>query len=458
MKSPVGTPLSLMVSVCTLFALLLVGGCKSEEKGRTASLPPPLVGVMTVEERNVPVSFTYAGQTEGSRAVEVRAQVSGILMRRAYDEGQYVKQGQLLFEIEPDTYRAALRQANGVMEQAQAKFTQARQNLNRVLPLYKKNAVSQKDRDDAQAAYDSAKADLDSAKAAVSEAEIKLSHAYVTAPVAGFASREYRTVGNLITAGSQDGSLLTVVNQNDPIYANFAIPSPQFMRLRALQEQGRLKSDGTVAEITLADGTVYQTKGVITFIDKQVNTNTSVVAARAEFVNPDLFVLPGQFVRVTLSGMELVNAILIPQQAVIQTQKGSMVVVIGEGDKAEMRPVDLGDNYGDSFLLNKGVKAGERIVVEGGNKAVPGQPCGFSKPPFRTRSCRISPSAQAPIPARPNRGALWKTNKPRRRNRLPKSRKAFSSAVRSFPRLSRSSLRWWARSPFQCCPLNSIPT
>lgn len=222
MKSPVGTPLSLMVSVCTLFALLLVGGCKSEEKGRTASLPPPLVGVMTVEERNVPVSFTYAGQTEGSRAVEVRAQVSGILMRRAYDEGQYVKQGQLLFEIEPDTYRAALRQANGVMEQAQAKFTQARQNLNRVLPLYKKNAVSQKDRDDAQAAYDSAKADLDSAKAAVSEAEIKLSHAYVTAPVAGFASREYRTVGNLITAGSQDGSLLTVVNQNDPIYANFA--------------------------------------------------------------------------------------------------------------------------------------------------------------------------------------------------------------------------------------------
>ena len=128
------------------------------------------------------------------------------------------------------------------------------------------------------------------------------------------------------------------------------------MRLRALQEQGRLKSDGTVAEITLADGTVYQTKGVITFIDKQVNTNTSVVAARAEFVNPDLFVLPGQFVRVTLSGMELVNAILIPQQAVIQTQKGSMVVVIGEGDKAES------------------ARAGERIVVEGGNKAVPGQP------------------------------------------------------------------------------------
>ena len=373
MKPLSGTPFSLLLSACALFGLMLVGGCSSEKKEQ-AALPPPLVGVMTVEAKDVPISFTYVGQTEGSRAVEVRAQVSGILLRRAYEEGQYVKQGQLLFEIEPDTYRAALRQAKGVMEQAQAKFTQARQNLNRVLPLYAKNAVSQKDRDDAQAAYNSAKADLDSAKAAVNEAEIKLGYAYVTSPVSGFASREYRTVGNLITAGSQDGSLLTVVNQNDPMYANFAIPSPQFMRLRALDAQGRLKTRNATAELTLADGTVYERKGKVTFVDKQVSANTSVVASRAEFPNPDLFVLPGQFVRVTLSGMELVNAVLIPQQAVIQTQQGSMVVVIGEGDKAEMRAVDLGDNYGDSFLLNKGLEPGERIVTEGSNKAVPGQP------------------------------------------------------------------------------------
>ena len=372
MKVGTVAPFSWLMSVCAL-CVLLAGGCTSEEKAQTA-LPPPLVGVMTVEAKDVPISYTYVGQTEGSRAVEVRAQVSGILMRRAYDEGQYVKQGQLLFEIEPDTYKAALRQAKGVMEQVQAKFTQARQNLNRVLPLYAKNAVSQKDREDAQAAFNSAKADLDSAKASVNEAEIKLGYAYVTAPVSGFASQEYRTVGNLITAGSQDGSLLTVVNQNDPIYANFSIPSPQFMRLRALDEQGRLKSENVTAELALADGTVYDRKGKVTFIDKQVNVNTSVVASRAEFANPKLFVLPGQFVRVTLSGMVLVGAVLIPQQAVIQTQQGSMVVVIGKDDKAEMRAVDLGDNYGDSFLLNKGLEPGERIVVEGSNKAVPGQP------------------------------------------------------------------------------------
>lgn len=381
-----------LLYACGVAAFLLASGCDADKKRQAADLPPPLVGVMDVQARDVPISLTYVGQTEGSRAVEVRAQVSGILMKRAYKEGQYVKQGELLFEIEPDTYRAAVQQAKGVMAQAQAKFTQARQDLNRVRPLYARNAVSQKDRDDAQAAFNSARADLDAAKAALNEAEIKLGYAYVTAPVSGYASQEYRTVGNLITAGSQDGSLLTMVNQVDPIYANFSVPSPQFMRLRALAAQKRLAEEGITAQISLADGTVYEKKGTITFIDKQVNPGTSVVASRAEFENPDLFVLPGQFVRVTISGLVLKNAILVPQQAVIQTQKGSMVVVVGKDDKAEMRPVDLGDNYGDSFLLNKGLEPGERIVIEGGNKAVPGQP-------VRVQEARIPQSA--PIPDQP---------------------------------------------------------
>lgn len=400
MKYPYGTPLSLITNLGVLFVLFFLGGCDDEKGERAASLPPPLVSVMTIEARDVPISFTYVGQTEGSRAVEVRAQVSGILMKRAYKEGQYVKQGQLLFEIEPDTYKAAVQQAKGGMEQAQAKFTQARQDLNRVKPLYAKNAVSQKDRDDAQAAFNSAKADLDAAKAALNEAEIKLGYAYVTAPVSGYASQEYRTVGNLITAGSQDGSLLTVVNQVNPIYANFSVSSPQFMRLRALAHEGRLVDDGMTAKISLADGTAYDKTGSITFVDKQVNPGTSVVASRAEFDNPDLFVLPGQFVRVSVSGMILKNAVLVPQQAIIQTQKGSMVVVVGKDDKAEMRAVDLGDNYGDSFLLNKGLEPGERIVIEGGNKAVPGQPVrvqeGKAPQPAPLPDQPASPESSAP--------------------------------------------------------------
>ncbi len=353
--------------------LALVGGCSSEEKPRKAALPAPLVRVMTVEAKDTPVADTFVGQTEGSRAVEVRAQVSGILKQRVYEEGQYVEEGQLLFEIEPDTYQASLEQARGVLGQAEARFTQARQNLNRILPLYARNAVSQQDRDDARSSYNSALADLESAKAAVREAEITLERTRVVSPVSGFAGKEYLTAGNLIAPGGGNGSLLTVVNRTDPIYVNFSIPSPQIMRLRALQAEGKIRSDQVSTEIRLADGTTYPRKGTLSFIDKQVNPQTSVVAARATFANPDLFVMPGQFVRVTVSGMTLVNAMLIPQQAVIQTQEGSRVVVVGTDNRAEMRPVELGDNYGEYFLVNSGLVPGERIIIEGSNKAVPGQ-------------------------------------------------------------------------------------
>lgn len=360
------------------FVALLAAGCSSD-KGTQQSMPAPLVGVITVQAEDTPITTTYVGQTEGSRAVEVRAQVSGILTRRAYDEGQYVEQGQLLFTIEPDTYKAALAQAEGVQAQAQAKYVQAKQDLDRIRPLYAKNAVSQRDRDQAEATYNAAKADLESAKAAVDDAKIKLSYAYVVAPVSGFTSKEYRSVGNLIVAGGGDESRLTVVNQINPIYANFSIPSPQYMHMRVLQSQGRLRFDKQEALLELADGSQYKTPGTINFVDKQVNPGTSVVASRAQFDNPDHLVLPGQFVRVTITGAVLVNAILIPQQAVLQTQKGSMVVVVGENDVAEMRPVRLGDVYGDRFLVEEGLKAGERIVTEGGNKAMPGQPVRIAK-------------------------------------------------------------------------------
>lgn len=208
---------------------------------------------------------------KGRVPVEVRAQVSGILKRRNYEEGSHVEEGQLLFEIEPDSYQAALERARGALGQAQARFTQARQNLNRILPLYARNAVSQQDRDDARSAYSSALADLESARAVVREAEITLGYTRVVSPVSGFAGKEYRTVGNLVAAGGGGESLLTVVNRTDPIYANFSISSPRIMQLRALQAQGRIRSDGITAEIRLADGTVYPRKGKVTFIDRQVD-------------------------------------------------------------------------------------------------------------------------------------------------------------------------------------------
>lgn len=374
-----------------LFAVLTLSGCKNDAP-TAAAMPAPLVGVMTVTAGEVPVEASYVGQTEGSRAVELRAQVSGILVRRNYDEGSYVQKGQILFEIDPDTYKAALEQAQGVEAQVRARYTQTQQDLTRVLSLYGKNAVSQRDRDAAQAAFDGAKADLLSARAAVDEASIKLSYARVTAPVSGYAGRANRSVGNLVNVNAADQSLLTVVNQVDPIYANFSIPSPQLMRMRTLEVQKRLSMNDMKAYIELADRSRYPVAGKVTFLDKAVNPETSVVSARAEFANKDLFVLPGQFVRVTLTGAVLHNAILVPQQAVVQSQKGSMVVVIDKDNKAQMRPVVLSDTLGEAILVEKGLEPGERIVVEGTNKAMPGSPVRIDEK--YTPPALITPNAQ----------------------------------------------------------------
>jgi len=366
-----------MKQILTLLALgsllFSAAGCEEKKTGAVA-MPAPAVGVMTIQPRDVPFSSSYHAQTAGSRAVEVRAQVSGILVSRDYEEGSYVEPNQLLFQIEPDTYKAALAQAQGAMLQAQAKHTQAQRDWERIKKLYAKNAVSQRDRDSAQAAYESSKADLFSAKAAVDEAKIKLNYAYVRSPIRGYASKEQRSVGNLINATSPSESLLTVVNRVDPIYVNFSLPSPYYMRMRTLWDQKRLVMDNLRAYIDLADGSSYDTPGKVIFLDKAVNPNTSVVSARAEFPNPGLFVLPGQFVRVTMTGAILKNAIMIPQQAVLQTQQGSMVAVVNKEGKAEMRKVELNISTGEWFLLDKGLKAGDVLIIEGINKASPGQP------------------------------------------------------------------------------------
>ena len=359
------------LAACALVAL--VCGCERQPQ-QTAARPSPLVSVLTIASRDVPVTGSFVGQTEGSRAVELRAQVSGILVSRNYKEGTYVSKGTLMFEIEPDTYKAALAQAQGALAQVQARYTQTQQDLKRMRPLYAQNAVSRRDLDMAQAAFDGAKADLMSAQAAVDEATIKLNYAYVIAPIDGYAGQEFRSVGNLINAASSSESLLTVVNQVNPIFVNFSIPSPKLMRMRTLLAQKRLSTDNVYAKIALADGSEYPLEGRVTFIDKAVSPDTSVVAARAEFANPDLFVLPGQFVRVTIYGPRLLNVILVPQKAVIQTQKGSMVVVVGQDNVAQMRPVVLSDSLGEAFLLEKGLEPGERIVIEGANKVIPGQP------------------------------------------------------------------------------------
>ncbi|MEG6502612.1 MULTISPECIES: efflux RND transporter periplasmic adaptor subunit [unclassified Desulfovibrio] len=335
---------------------LVLVACDSEKKAQQGPMRLP-VAVFDVVARDEPWPAEYQAQASGSRAVEVRARVEAIIEKRLYEEGDYVEQGQLLFQLERDHYEA-------LMQQAQAQFTNAEREWRRVRPLYEKNAVSQKERDNALAAYESAKASLRQAK-------INLDYCQVTAPVSGYSSKENYTPGNLVG----NNSLLTYVNQTDPMYIDFSIAAPERMTRQSLAAEGRLvlPADGHYkARLRLLDGTMYKGEGEVTFIDSQVQPSTGVIKARAVFANADRSIMPGQYVRLYMDGDILKNAVLVPQKCVLLTQKGSLVMGVDKDDKVYPIPVVVGVSVGDKYLVLEGLKGGERIISEGIIKARPG--------------------------------------------------------------------------------------
>ena len=317
-------------------------------------LPVSAVEV-TVADASWPSQFQ--AQTAGSRAVEVRARVQGIIEKRLYNEGDFVKAGQQMFQLERDTYEAQ-------MQQAQAAFMNADREWKRIRPLYEKNAVSQKDRDTALATYDST-------KAALRQAKINLDYCQVVAPVSGYSSKESDTPGDLVS----NNSLLTTVNQTDPMYIDFSIAAPDRMLRQQLAATGILefpKGNRYKAKVRLLDGTMYGTDGEVTFIDSQVQPTTGVIKARAVFPNADGQIMPGQYVRLYVEGDILKNAILIPQKCVIVTQKGTVVMGLDKEDKVYPIPITVTVAVGDQYLVGSGLKGGERIISEGIIKARPG--------------------------------------------------------------------------------------
>ena len=363
------------------FVIVLFMGCYDNRANVTSLAVPPIVGVLTLKREDVPINNSYIGTTEGSQAVEIRAQVSGILKSREYEEGGYVKEGQLLFTIEPDSFNAALMQAKGNLAQADAKLTQAKQNYKRVSQLFAKNAVSRMDFDNAKGDYDAAKAQVEAAKAQVEDALIRLNYTTVRSPVSGYAGKANMSLGNLITTSS-NGNLLTVVNKVDPIYVNFFIPDSEISLMKELMDLGMLSVGKQFVEMTYFNNMKFPHKGNIIFTDKAVNKLTADIAVRAVFENRDLTVMPGQFVVVTVYGTKLLNVILIPQESIIQTAMGSMVVVVGDDNIARYKQVELGPNIGGKYIVMKGLEAGNRIVVEGSNKVRPGSPVTPAIPSF----------------------------------------------------------------------------
>lgn len=375
MRSHATVSRGLSAALLVTMALSLTACFDDKDKQAASQTPPPLVGTMELRKENVPLQSTYMGQTLGYLSVEVRAQISGILKRRFFKEGDYVYQGQTLFEIDPASAQAALDQAKAQLTVAQTEYANAQREWNRIQPLYSRNAVSQKDRDTAKAAFDSARAQVASAQARVNEAQIQLDYTNVVAPISGYTSLAARDEGDLITLDSQ-GSLLTTINQTDPMYVTFAIPSADMMRMKRLTAQGKAKlsTEGTPARLTMLEGGTYPYPGFVTFVDTQVEPQTSVVRARAQFPNPESSLLPGQYASVTIGGTMLVDVIMIPQTAVMNTAQGTMVYTVGKDGTATLTPVKLGEIFGNEFIVDEGLESGSVVVVEGTNKVRPGSP------------------------------------------------------------------------------------
>jgi len=364
-------------TVCLPLALTAaLSGCATDSSGQepAAAPPPPEIVAHTVVRSDIPLAMAYMGQTAGSREVEVRARVGGILLRRDFEEGTRVRQGQLMFEIDPAPYQAALEQAKGSLAQAEANLAQAKRDSERMDKLFKGDVVARKDFDDAKTAVETASALVDSAKGKVREASLNLEWTKVTAPISGMTSKETRSEGSLVTTNT-DASLLTSISRVDPIYVNFSMSGPEMMKIRKQRTEGKVVIAGGgdfAVRLTLPDGSDFPATGRINFTDTQVDATTGVVKVRAEFANPDGLVLPGQFVRVRLEGASYKDVLSVPQGAVLNTQQGAMVWTLDAKNQIAPRPVVLGETVGNDYLIEKGLEPGERVVAEGVIKVRPG--------------------------------------------------------------------------------------
>lgn len=341
--------------------------------GPGGGMPPSEVTVTTATQEALPVSWEYVGQTAGSREVEVRARVTGILLSRNFKEGDRVKKGQSLFTIDPKPFEAALARAVADVAAAEARFEQARRNAERLKPLYAEKAVSQKENDDAVSAEAIGAADVQAAQARLTEARLNLAYTKVESPVSGITTRALPSEGTLV---SGPNVLLTSVVQVDPIWVNFGIADNEQARMQKDAQAGVLKLPRNFEiELRLADGSVYGHKGKLDFADVRVSTVTGTREARAEVPNPDGFLRPGQFVRVVLKGASFPNAVTVPQRSVMEGPQGKFVYVVDEKSTAQPRPVEVGQwAAGDRWIITSGLKGGERVIVDGVMKIGPGAP------------------------------------------------------------------------------------
>ena len=360
---------------------LLAAGCTKEEPA--AQRPAPVVTVITVKPLAIPFNATFVAQTESSRQVDIVARVSGFLDRIAYPEGELVKEGQLLFQLDPKPFEAQLDAAKGEVLAQQARYTTAESNLKRIKPLAQQNAMSQADLDRAQGEFDASKAAVFSAQAKLKQAEINLGYTTIRSPVTGFSGRALQRQGAYINAVG-DSAKLSYVAAVEPMWVNFSMSQNQLAKMRELVQKGELvlpKNQDFEVQIALSDGKPYPYTGRINFADPTFSQDTGSFQVRATLPNPKRELRPGMFVTADVKGGTRPNAIVVPQLAVQQASKGHVVYVIKEDGTAELRPVVVGDYSGEQgILIATGLEAGDRVVIDGALKVVPGQPVKIAEP------------------------------------------------------------------------------
>ncbi|MDQ3446448.1 MAG: efflux RND transporter periplasmic adaptor subunit [Pseudomonadota bacterium] len=410
--------LTLVLSIAiTAIVLTACGRAGDEDKGGKGGFPPAPVSVQEVKTTTVPIRFEYVGQTAGSKEAEVRARVQGILEKRTYQEGSRVNAGQTLFVLDSRPYAAQLQAAEADLSRAQAQYSQAKRNIDRVKPLAGSNALSQREFDEATSGEETGAAAIKQAQARLTEARLNLGYTRVTAPVAGWASRAQKSEGSLVSPGAD--SLLATISQLDPLYVNFSVSEAERLRLNRLMNSGELRApaangattkngskaagplsagdksplSGYSVALKLSDGSVYDRKGRLTFVDPAINTGTGSFDARAELPNADAALRPGQFVRVIVEGATRPNTIVVPQRAVMDGPQGKFVFVTGKGqdgktDVALPRPVTVGEwvevDGQQQWIVETGLKPGDVVVTDGTAKLFPipgGAPIMLGPPP-----------------------------------------------------------------------------
>ncbi|HUG75998.1 MAG TPA: efflux RND transporter periplasmic adaptor subunit [Burkholderiales bacterium] len=357
-----------LLIVATAIVLAGCGQGDARQQKDAKPAPPPALRVTAIEVAPQPVAVTFqaVGRTEGSRDVQVRARVAGIIERQLYREGDAVKAGQPLFRIERAPFEIELAQARASLAQERARQELAQQELERLKGLAERRAISQKEADQAASSARQSVAEAQMAQARLRQAELNLSYTTVNAPIGGITGRALQSVGSLVQPGN-DSALLTSITRADPIWVRFALSEAEYARLRGSE------SKNIEVSIELADGSTYDQAGKLNFAGSTVDGATGTVQMRAELPNPGRRLLPGQYVRVrVIAGSQ--QAIVVPQAAVLQNASGRFVWLAGEDGKAVQRPIRAGNWLGGDWVVLEGLKAGDRVIVDNLARLRPGAP------------------------------------------------------------------------------------